>query len=236
MEPTMPAARPQGARDGQPANAHEIILVDDHVLFRDALRTLLETRGHSVVGEADGARAGVDLAREHPDAIVLLDIALGDDQDGLWVARSILEKSPSAKIIFVTASDSDDSLMTAVSIGAAGFVPKTTDPEQLFAAIEVVAAGGAVLAGGMMSRLGAGINHLDYRPGELERRQFDLSDREFEVLRLLATSRTYAQIAAEMYLSPKTVEHYATSLYRKLDVKSRQQAVMVASERGLLRH
>ena len=215
-------------------NAQQIILVDDHVLFRDALRVLLETRGYTVAGEAGNAEAGVELAREHPAAIVLLDVVLDGGRDGIWAARAILEENPEAKVILVTARDSNDTLMTAVSIGVSGFVPKTTDPDQLFAAIEAVAAGGAVLTGGMMSRLGAGINHLDYRPGELERRQFDLSDREYEVLRLLATSRTYAQIGAEMHLSRKTVEHYATSLYRKLDVKSRQQAVMVATERGLL--
>lgn len=215
-------------------NARDIVLVDDHVLFRDALRVLLETRGYAVVGEADNAPDGVEVARKHPDAIVLLDVVLNGDQDGIWAARTILEADSAAKVILVTAKNDNDTLMTAVSMGVAGFVPKTTDPEQLFAAIDVVAAGGAVLTGGMMNRLGAGISDLDYKPGELERRQFDLSDREYEVLRLLATSRTYAQIAAELYLSRKTVEHYATSLYRKLDVKSRQQAIMMATERGLL--
>lgn len=217
-------------------SAHRLIIVDDHALFRQGLRALIEARGLEIVAEGSTAQEAVDLMQRHDGCILLLDVRLGHDRDGLWAAEQILKGDRDARVVLLTAYVDADVVMTATSLGVAGFIPKSSGSDQFFAAIEVVAAGGAVFADGSMARLGSGLAGLDYRPGDVTRRELGLSDREMEVLQLLGTPKTFAQIAAELYLSRKTVEHYAASLYRKLDVKSRHQAVMAAQERGLLTH
>ena len=134
----------------------------------------------------------------------------------------------------LSAREDRDALFSAISAGARGYVAKDAEPEQLYAAIDVVFRGGTVLSTGVAANLGEGIRQLDYAPGAYEQRRLELTDRELEILRLLATPRSPAQIAAELFLSKKTVQNHISAIYRKLGVGSRSEAIVKGMELHLI--
>ena len=125
-------------------------------------------------------------------------------------------------------------ISAAICAGARGYVAKDAEPEQLYAAIDVVLRGGTVLSTGVAAKLGEGIRQLDYTPGAYEQRRLALTDRELEILRLLATPRAPAQIAAEIFLSKKTVQNHISAIYRKLGVGSRSEAIIKGMDLHLI--
>jgi len=116
-------------------------------------------------------------------------------------------------------------------LGAEG---EDAEPDQLFAAIDLVLRGGTVLSTGVAQNLGEGIRQLDYAPGAYEQRRLALTDRELEILRLLATPKSPAQIASQLFLSKKTVQNHISAIYRKLDVRSRSEAIVKGMELHLI--
>ena len=211
-----------------------LILADDHVLFRDGLRQLLEAEGYAVVGEAGSGQETLDaVAKAPPGIVLLLDIGM-PGFDGVEVARRLSQRGDDVRVIMLSAREDRDALFSAIAAGARGYVAKEAEPDQLFAAIEVVANGGTVLSDHVAANLGEGIREMDYAPGEYERRRHDLSARELEVLRLLATPKSPAQIAASLFLSTKTVQNHVSSIYRKLGVRNRAEAVVRGMELHLI--
>lgn len=213
-----------------------VVVADDQALMRGGLRMLLERAvGVAVVAEANDGAAAVRLAREHRPDVVLMDVRM-PGTDGIEATRRIVsEPSSTSKVLMLTTYDLDEYLYHAIRAGASGFLLKTTPPRQLVAAIEAVAAGDTLLSPEITRRLleeyvrgpapGAG------RPPVLE----DLTDREVDVLRLIAHGHSNAEIAALLYVSEPTVKTHINRLFRKLEVRDRIHAVVLAYECGLVR-
>ena len=210
-----------------------VIIADDHNLFRQGLRQLLETEGYEVAAEATSGQEALDGVAAHPSCVLLLDIAM-PGMNGLDVAQRLAERGDDVKVVMLSAREDRDALFSAISAGARGYVAKDAEPDQLFAAIDLVFHGGTVLSTGVAANLGEGIRQLDYSPGAYEQRRLELTDRELEILRLLATPRSPAQIASELFLSKKTVQNHISAIYRKLAVGSRSEAIMKGMELHLI--
>ncbi len=217
-------------------HAVTVIVADDQALMRSGLRMLLErSQGVAVVAEADDGNAAVRLAREHRPDVVLMDVRM-PATDGIEATRRIVQDAGSTtKVLMLTTYDLDEYLYHAIRAGASGFLLKTTPPRQLVAAIEAVAGGDTLLSPEITRRLleeyvrrpapGAGL------PPALE----GLTEREVEVLRLVAHGHSNAEIAALLYVSEPTVKTHINRLFRKLDLRDRSHAVVLAYECGLVR-
>ena len=177
-----------------------MIIADDHGLFRQGLRQLLETEGYAVEAEATSGDEALTAVAEHQGCVLLLDIAM-PGMNGLDVARRLAERGDDVKVVMLSAREDRDALFSAISAGARGYVAKDAEPDQLFAAIDLVLRGGTVLSTGVAQNLGEGIRQLDYAPGAYEQRRLALTDRELEILRLLATPKSPAQMASQLFLS-----------------------------------
>jgi DNA-binding NarL/FixJ family response regulator len=210
-----------------------VIIADDHGLFRQGLRQLLEGEGYEVAAEATTGDEALRCVAEQPGCVLLLDIAM-PGMDGLDVARKLAEQGDDVKVVMLSAREDRDALFSAISAGARGYVAKDAEPDQLFAAIDLVLRGGTVLSTGVAQSLGEGIRQLDYVPGAYEQRRLDLTDRELEILRLLATPKSPAQMAAQLFLSKKTVQNHISAIYRKLSVRSRSEAIVKGMELHLI--
>jgi len=210
-----------------------VIIADDHALFRQGLKQLLESEGYDVVAEATSGEEALESVAAHPGSVLLLDIAM-PGMDGLDVARRLQDRGDDVKVVMLSAREDRDALFSAISAGARGYVAKDAEPDQLFAAIDLVLRGGTVLSTGVAQNLGEGIRQLDYAPGVYEQRRLDLTDRELEILRLLATPRSPAQIASELFLSKKTVQNHISAIYRKLEVRNRSEAIVKGMEAHLI--
>ena len=213
-----------------------LVIADDQALMRSGLRVLLERAdGIDVVGEADDGDAAVRMVRERRPDVVLMDIRM-PGVDGIEATRRILEQpGASTKVLVLTTYDLDEYVYHAVRAGASGFLLKTAPPPQLIAAIRAVATGDTLLAPEITRRLLAEFVRLPppgaARPAALD----ELTDREVEVLRLVARGRTNAEIATHLYVSEPTVKTHINRLFRKLAVRDRIHAVVLAYETGLVR-
>jgi DNA-binding NarL/FixJ family response regulator len=213
-----------------------VVIADDQALMRSGLRMLLERAdGITVLAEAADGDAAVGLVREHQPDVVLMDIRM-PGIDGIEATRRIVNDPSSATtVLILTTYDLDEYVYHAIRAGASGFLLKTSPPPQLVTAIRAVAAGDTLLAPEITRRLleeyirrpppGA------VRPPALE----ELTGREVEVLRLVATGHSNAQIAARLFVSEPTVKTHINRLFRKLGVRDRIHAVVLAYETGLVR-
>jgi DNA-binding NarL/FixJ family response regulator len=227
---TVPAAPAQGG-DG----VVRVLLVDDQPLLRTGFRMVLETEpGLTVVGEAgDGAEA-VELARRLLPDVVLMDIRM-PRLDGVEATRRIVEAGLSTRVLVLTTFDLDEYVVGALRAGASGFLTKDVPADELVDAIRVVAEGEAVVAPRVLRRL------LDRYAGHLPDPSaappavHGLTDREHEVLVLIARGRSNAEIARELFVSETTVKTHVGHVLTKLGVRDRVQAVVLAYESGLVR-
>ncbi|HVE75503.1 MAG TPA: response regulator transcription factor [Actinomycetota bacterium] len=204
-----------------------VVVVEDHLLVRQSLiRTLTEELGFEVVGEAGRGDEAIEvITREKPD-IALLDIAIPGG-DGLSVASQISKALPEIRLVFLTMHDDDSSVRRAVSLGAAGFLPKTASTEEVVQALQAIAAGGSYLSPGIAKRVLAFTEGTGSHTGRL-------TDRELEILALLAQGRRPQELADEIFVSIKTVKNHLTSIYAKLGVETAAQAVAEAYRQGLV--
>ena len=213
-----------------------VLLADDQALIRAGFRVLLESAdGMTVVGEANNGSEAVDLARQLRADVVLMDIRM-PGVDGLEATRRIAadENLAGVKVIILTTFESDEYVYQAIRAGASGFLVKDAEPAELIQAIRVVAAGDALLAPRVTRRL---MTDLASRP---ERPQFDgrqlaaLTDREREVLGLVATGLSNDEIARQLFVSPLTAKTHVSRILTKLDARDRAQLVVLAYESGLV--
>jgi DNA-binding NarL/FixJ family response regulator len=212
-----------------------IVLVDDEAMIRAGLRMLLEVQPDlEVVGEAaDGLQAVEVAARTEPD-VVLIDIRM-PRLDGIAAARRILAVRPATKVLVLTTFDEDEHVAAAVRAGVNGFLLKVSPPEQLLEAVRAVAAGNGLLDPAVTLRVIrslAASPRVD--PGRAARLGA-LTDRETDVLRLVARGLSNSEIAAELFLGEATVKTYLSRMLTKLDLRDRVQAVAFAYESGLVR-
>jgi DNA-binding NarL/FixJ family response regulator len=208
-----------------------VLVVDDHPLFLDGVRAALAGADDlELVGEArDGAGALAAAADLAPD-VVLLDVGL-PDRSGIEVARALLADRPDVRVLMMTMSDEDQTVVAALRAGARGYVVKGAGKADLLAAVRTVAGGGAVFSPAVADRLGTYFASLAALPG---REAFPaLTEREREVLDLIARGYDNRRIARELFLSDKTVRNHVSNVLGKLDVQSRGEAVIRARNAGL---
>ncbi len=216
-----------------------VVLADDQALIRAGFHVLIDAADDlQVVGEAiDGAQA-VDLARRERADVVLMDIRM-PRVDGLEATRRISADDDLAgvKVIILTTFESDEYVYQAIRAGASGFLVKDTEPADLIQAVRVVARGDALLSPSVTRRLITDLASRPERPppsGSLGRALAGLTDREREVLALVAEGLSNDEIAARLFLSPLTSKTHVSRIMTKLDARDRAQLVVIAYESGLV--
>jgi DNA-binding NarL/FixJ family response regulator len=213
-----------------------VLLADDQALIRAGFRLLLSTAdGIQVVGEAaDGAEA-VDLARRERADVVLMDIRM-PVVDGLEATRRIAADDTLAgvKVIILTTFESDEYVYQAIRSGASGFLLKDAEPADLLQAVRVVARGDALLAPSVTRRLITDLVSRPERPRTDERALRGLTEREREVLSLVATGLSNDEIAGKLFVSPLTAKTHVSRIMTKLNARDRAQLVVMAYESGLV--
>ncbi|MGO4300146.1 response regulator [Leifsonia sp. RAF41] len=212
-----------------------VLLADDQHLVRAGFRALLEAEDDvEIVGEASTGREAVDIAgRTHPD-VVLMDIRMPDG-DGLWATGEIVADPALAgtRIVIVTTFELDEYVAQAILAGASGFLVKDTEPVELIRAVRVVAAGDALLSPGVTRRLIERVSG-GLRPAPDTARLEQLTEREREVLALVAHGLTNTEIGERLYLSPLTAKTHVSRIMSKLDARDRVHLVVLAYETGLV--
>lgn len=210
-----------------------VVLADDHSLFREGLVRLLDCEPDlQVVAQASTGREVLQKVAEAGECVVLMDITM-PEMDGIEATRLIVERHPAAKVLILSASENKDHLFSCIKAGAQGYVLKDSAPAELMEAIRIVAAGGSVIDPTITPQLLAGVREMGYDRIALEKRRLNLSDRELEILTALSKARTPVQIGQDLGISAKTVQNHISSLYRKMGVGNRAEAVAKAIELGL---
>ena len=200
-----------------------VIIADDQPLVRSGFRMVIEERPDlELVGEAsDGAQA-IELTRELDPDVVLMDVRM-PNLDGVEATRRLVESGTQARVLVLTTFDLDEYVYAAIRAGASGFLLKDVEPAELVDAIRVVAAGNSLFGPAATERL---LTRFAEPP---KGRSLDeLTDREKEILRLLATGLSNAELAERLFLSETTVKTHVSSILRKLHVRDRVQAVIAA--------
>jgi DNA-binding NarL/FixJ family response regulator len=210
-----------------------ILIADDHPLTREALSALLSANGFDVVGEAPGGAEAIEQARALKPDLVVLDLTM-PEVDGLTALPQIRDAAPETAVVVLTASEDDESLLTAIRLGAAGYVLKNEPPERIIAFLRGVARGEAALSGAVASRLMAQVREGGHKQDVVPQAIADkLSARELEVLLLLDQHLGTEEIAKRLFISEHTVRSHVKNLLAKLGASSRREALeQLASGRG----
>lgn len=205
-----------------------VAVVEDHVLVRQSLtKTIAAEPGFDVVAEAGRGDEVLAMVRDRSPDIVLLDIEI-PGEDGLQVAARVRRVHPDVRIVFLTMHDDEGSIRRAIGIGADGFVPKTASTDELLQALRAVAGGASYLSPSIARRV------IDLAGGRRAGPLGTLTERELEILNLIARGMHPSEVAARLYVSAKTVKNHLTSVYLKLGVKNGAQAVAAAYRQGLV--
>jgi NarL family two-component system response regulator LiaR len=203
-----------------------VLVADDHPVVRQGLRTFLETQADlEVVGEAADGTEAVELAQRLLPDVVLMDLVM-PGQDGVAATRRIRQLSPSTKVIVLTSFDDDERVFPSVKAGAAAYLLKDARPQELAEAVRRVHAGEALLAPSVAAKLMQEV--AGQRPPSAE-----LTERELEVLRLIARGLSNKLIARELKVSEKTVKTHVSNILAKLQLADRTQAALYAVREGL---
>lgn len=218
-----------------PSKSIRVLLVDDHTVLRDGLRLLLQCfPDMEVVGEAATGRAALEqVERKQPD-VVVMDINM-PDMDGVEATRRLQELHPEVKVLVLTNYDEEQFVANLVQNGATGYLLKSAAGDELVSAIRTVHGGGSALQPGIARklvdsyvRMGTQRNRKTLEPHET------LTRREMEILKLAARGMSNKRIADSLFLSVRTVENYMTTIYNKLGVTERTEAVLYALRKALV--
>ena len=216
-------------------NPIRLLLVDDQRLLREGMRILLELEPDlDVVGEAvNGVEALTRYAELRPD-VVLMDVKM-PEMDGVAATRQLLISHPQAKVIILTTFDDDEYVFEGIRAGALGYLLKALSGAELADAIRTVAAGGALIEPSVARKVMAEFARTSHPSAQSAQKLIEpLSEREIDVLRLLANGLSNREIAGQLFLAEGTVKNYVSSAMQKLSVRDRTQAALRAKELGLL--
>lgn len=207
-----------------------VMVVDDHPMWRDAVERDLVAAGHEVVAvAADGRQALARFPAARPD-VVLLDLQI-PEPDGVQVTAEIARRDPSAHVLILSASGEHADVLAAVTAGATGYLLKSASREELLDAVQRTARGEAVYTPGLAGLVLGEFQRRSEEPARSEEPQ--LTDRETEVLKLVAKGLSYRQIADRLVLSHRTVQNHVQNTLRKLQMHNRVELTRYALERGL---
>ena len=210
-----------------------VLVVDDHDLFRTGLRNLLEEQGVNVVGEAENGETAIRLASDLAPDVVIMDLNM-PGAGGVETTRRLSSLAPLSRVVVLTISADDDDVMNAVMAGACGYLLKNSSIQELIAGIRAASAGESLIspqiAAKVLQRLRAQSKDAD----AAETIRAELSDRELQVLKLIANGNDNAQIARELFISPKTVKNHISNILMKLQIENRIQAAVYAVRSGIV--
>ena len=210
-----------GQRD-VPLDKIRVLIADDHVAVREGLAAMIGRQADTmVVGEAANGREAVELWQKHRPDVTLLDLRM-PVLDGVSAISEIHHQDASARIIILTTFDSDSEIAGAIKAGAKGYLLKDAPREELFDCIRKVHAGETCIPPSLVAKLAAGVSSEA------------LTSRELDVLTLLARGKSNKEIGGNLYISETTVKSHLRSVFTKLNVVSRTEAIAVATRRGLL--
>jgi DNA-binding NarL/FixJ family response regulator len=210
-----------------------VLLVDDHDLFRTGLRNLLEEHGgvHVLAEAVNGAEA-VKLVRELAPDVVVMDLNM-PTMSGVDATRLITAQSPLTRVIVLSISDEDADVMDAIVAGACGYLLKDSSIAEVVSGIRSAAVGASLISPVIASKVLQRVRATTADTDIAETIRTELSDRELEVLKLIANGKDNAQIAAELVISPKTVKNHISNILMKLQMQNRIQAAVYAVRSGL---
>jgi DNA-binding NarL/FixJ family response regulator len=215
-----------------------ILLVDDQALFREGLRTLLSVRPDlEVVGEAENGREALDIAAQLQPDVILMDLRM-PILNGVAATRQLHEAQPDSKVIVLTTFDDDEYIFDGLRAGAVGYLLKDVSSDKLVEAIRAAARGESFLEPSITAKVLAEFNRLsgEGRPSSPHAQPLvePLSERELEILSVLASGASNREIAQKLYITEGTVKNHVTNILGKLGVRDRTQAALKARELGLV--
>ena len=209
-----------------------VLLVDDHDLFRTGLRNLLEEQGVQVVGEAASGSDALRIVREIAPDVVVMDLNM-PGMSGVEATREITAIAPLTRVVVLTISDQDDDVMDAIVAGACGYLVKDSSIEELMRGINAAAIGESLISPPIASNVLQRMRAVTLDQGA-ETIRAELSDRELDVLRLIANGKDNSEIAEALHISPKTVKNHISNILMKLQIENRIQAAVYAVRSGIV--
>jgi DNA-binding NarL/FixJ family response regulator len=210
-----------------------VLLVDDHDLFRTGLRNLLEEQGVHVIGEAAAGDEALRGVRELAPDVVVMDLNM-PGMTGVEATRQIAGIAPLTRVLVLTISDQDGDVMDAILAGACGYLLKDASIHELMRGIRSAALGESLISPHIASKVLQRLRASSAQPEIAETIRTELSDREIDVLKLIANGKDNAQIAAELHISPKTVKNHISNILMKLQIDNRIQAAVYAVKSGIV--
>ena len=210
-----------------------VLVVDDHDLFRTGLLNLLRENGVHVVGEAENGHMALRLVRELAPDVVVMDLNM-PGMSGIEATRQIASAAPLTRVLVLSISESDGDVMEAVMAGACGYLVKDSSIQQLIAGIRAAADGESLISPQIAAKVLQALRATTPAGEGAARIRSDLSDRELEVLKLIANGKDNAEIARDLHISPKTVKNHISNILMKLQIENRIQAAVYAVRSGIV--
>jgi len=210
-----------------------VLLVDDHDLFRTGLRNLLEEQGVQVVGEAAAGAEALRLTRELAPDVIVMDLNM-PGMSGVEATRHITAVAPLTRVLVLTISDQDGDVMDAILAGACGYLLKDASVQELMRGLEAAAVGESLISSHIAGKVLQHVRATTAAPEAAATIRAELSDREIEVLKLIANGKDNAVIAGELHISPKTVKNHISNILMKLQMENRIQAAVYAVRSGIV--
>jgi DNA-binding NarL/FixJ family response regulator len=209
------------------------LIADDHDLFRSGLRNLLEEQGVQVAGEAASGTEAVRSVREIAPDVVVMDLNM-PGMGGVEATRHIAAIAPLTRVVVLTISDEDADVMDAILAGACGYLLKDASIDELMAGIRAAWRGESLISPTIAAKVLQRVRATSAQPEIADTIRSELSDREIEVLKLIANGKDNALIAAELHISPKTVKNHISNILMKLQIDNRIQAAVYAVRSGIV--
>jgi DNA-binding NarL/FixJ family response regulator len=219
--------------DERSATNVRVLLVDDHDLFRTGLRNLLEERGVQVAGEAGQGADAVRLVRELAPDVVVMDLHM-PGMSGIEAIRQIHGFAPLTRVLVLTISDQDDDVLDAILAGACGYLLKDASVDELIRGIVAAAVGESLVSPAIAGKVLQQVRATAISPEAADTIRTELSERELDVLKLIAAGNDNAMIAAQLHISPKTVKNHISNILMKLQIENRIQAAVYAVRSGIV--
>jgi two-component system, NarL family, response regulator LiaR len=210
-----------------------VLLVDDHDLFRTGLRNLLEEQGVVIAGEAATGSEALRLVRETAPDVVVMDLNM-PGMSGVDATRHISRDAPLTRVIVLTISDQEQDVMDAILAGACGYLLKDASVQELMRGLEAAAVGESLISSHIAGKVLQHVRATTAAPEAAATIRAELSDREIDVLKLIANGKDNAMIAAELHISPKTVKNHISNILMKLQMENRIQAAVYAVRSGIV--
>ena len=210
-----------------------VLIVDDHDLFRTGLRNLLEEQGVQIVGEAATGGEAVRLVREAAPDVVVMDLNM-PSMGGVEATRHITSIAPLTRVVMLTISEDDGDVMDAILAGACGYLLKDSSIQDLMSGIKAASRGESLISPNIAAKVLQRVRATSTQPEIANTIRSELSDREIEVLKLIANGKDNAVIAGELHISPKTVKNHISNILMKLQIDNRIQAAVYAVRSGIV--